>query len=107
MLMKNNMRMLPYLLINAVAFYLIPILIKDTGSAMFVLLIGIPWICLITAVVFGVRNSFNWIYPIAVALLFAPTIFIFYNASAWVYIIGYGAIAFAGNLIGTLFKPKK
>lgn len=86
--MKNNSRMLPYLLINAVAFYLVPILIKDTGSAMFILLIGIPWICLVVAIGYGFRNSFSWIYPLAVALLFAPTIFIFYNSSAWVYIIG-------------------
>ncbi len=101
--MKNSLRMLPYLIVNAVAFYLLPIMIKDTGTAMGVMLIGIPVICFVTAIVFGVKNSFKWLYPVAVALIFAPTIFIFYNSTAWVYIIAYGVIAFVGNFIGKLF----
>jgi hypothetical protein len=104
--MKNYLKALPYLVINAVAFYLFPILIKDTGSAMVIMLIGIPVLCFGAAVVFGVKNSFKWYYPAAVALLFVPTIFIFYNSTAWVYIIAYGLIALAGNYIGKLFfKP--
>ena len=105
--MKINSRMLPYLLINAATFYLAPLLIQDTGTAMVFLLVGIPAICLVTAILFGRRYSFHWLYPIGVALLFASTVFIFYNKSAWVYIISYGLIALAGNVICALLLKSK
>lgn len=98
--MKTNFKVLPYLFVNIIAFYLLPLIIKDTGRAMVVMLIGIPLICFITSVVFGMKHSFNLLYPITVALIFAPTIFIFYNSTAWVYIIVYGVIALIGNFIG-------
>ncbi len=101
--MKNNVKVLPYLLVNIVAFYLLPAVIKDTGSGMTAMLIAIPLICFVIALVFGIKHSFNLLYPMAVALLFAPTIFIFYNSTAWVYIILYGVIALLGNFIGKLF----
>ena len=95
--------MIPYLIVNIIAFYLLPIIIKDTGSAMAVMLFGIPLICLLTAIFYGIKNSFNFIYPLIVAILFAPTIFIFYNSSASVYVIGYGITALVGNFVGKLF----
>lgn len=98
--MKTNFKVLPYLFVNIIAFYLLPLIIKDTGGAMVVMLIGIPLICFITSVIFGMKHSFNLLYPITVALIFAPTIFIFYNSTAWVYIIAYGVIALIGNFIG-------
>lgn len=105
--MKASLRLLPYLLVNAVAFYLAPLLIQDTGSAMLVMLIGTPVICFVTAIAFGAKNSFNLIYPLAVALLFVPAIFIVYNKSATIYVLVYGTVALVGNLIGKLFhKPK-
>ena len=103
-----NFKIVPYLLVNSIAFYLLPGMIKDTGSAIFVMLMGIPVICFVTSIVFGVKHSFKWFYPIIVALLFTPTLFIFYNATAWVYIMIYGGIALIGNLIGKVFsKPEK
>lgn len=104
--MKAYLKMTPCLLVNALAFYLIPLIIQDTGSAMLVMLLVLPFICFFTSIVFGVRNSFNWVYPLAVALLFAPTIFIYYNESAAVYIVAYCIIALVGNLIGKLFHNR-
>ena len=40
--MKKFKKMLPYLIINAIVFYLTPFMIKDTGSGMLILLIGFP-----------------------------------------------------------------
>ena len=101
--MKSYLRMIPYLLVNTLAFYLLPLIMQDTGSAMFVMLVGLPVSCFSTSIVFGARNSFNGFYPLAVALLFTPTIFVFYNESAAFYIVVYGIIALVGNLIGKLF----
>ena len=89
-------------------FYLLPLLIRDTGSAMLILLIAIPLICFICSTIYGIKKGFNILYSAIVSVLFVPSIFIFYNLSAWGYIIGYGIIALIGNAIGALiFKYSK
>ena len=92
-----------YYLIIFIAFYLVPILIKDTGSGMFILLIVIP---LITSIIYGLRNTFDFIYPLIVAILFIPTLFIYYNTSALVYVIAYSMIAVIGELLGKTLQRK-
>ena len=82
--MKKLKSMLPYLLVIVLDFYLLPFLIKDTGSAMMMLLVVVPLICFVCSLSYGINNSFNWLYAMIVAVLFAPTILIFYNSSAWV-----------------------
>lgn len=57
--MKKFKKMLPYLIVNVIAFYLTPFLIKDTGSGMLILLIGFPIICFIVALIYGIKNSFQ------------------------------------------------
>lgn len=42
-------------------------------------------------------------YAVITAVLFIPSIFIYYNTSACVYMIGYGIIALLGNLVSRLF----
>lgn len=95
-----------YYLIIFIAFYLVPILIKDTGSGMFILLIVIPLITLITSIIYGFRNTFDFIYPLLVAILFIPTLFIYYNTSALVYVIAYSMIAVIGELLGKTLQRK-
>ena len=89
-----------FFLINIALFYILPSLIMDTGSAIIVLLVILPLSCLFVAVIYGSLNSFHIAYPLLVALAFTPTIWIFFNESAWVYIPAYGGIALIGNLIG-------
>lgn len=95
-----------YYFIIFIAFYIVPMLIKDTGSGMFILLIVIPLITLITSIIYGLRNTFDFIYPLLVAILFIPTLFIYYNISAWVYIIAYSLIALIGEILGKTLQKK-
>lgn len=95
-----------YYLIILIAFYLVPIRITDTGSGMAILLIVIPLIALITSLIYGLRNTFDFIYPLVVAIMFIPTLFIYYNTSAWVYIISYSLIALIGELLGKTLQKK-
>ena len=87
-------------------FYVIPRFIKDTGSAVIVMLMIIPLICLITSVFYGIRNGFDFWYILIAAIMFTPSIFMFYNSSAWVYVIGYAVIALLGNLIALPLRKK-
>lgn len=95
-----------YYFIILIAFYIVPMLIKDTGSGMFILLIVIPLITLITSIIYGLRNTVDFIYPLLVAILFIPTLFIYYNTSAWVYVIAYSMIAVIGELLGKTLQKK-
>ena len=101
--LKKNVDFYLLLLID---FYIIPLVIKDTGSAMAVMLIIIPLICLITSVFYGIRNGFDFWYILSVAIIFIPSIFIFYNSSAWVYTVGYAIIALFGNLIALALRKR-
>lgn len=89
------------------AFYLLPFLIRDTGSAMFTLLILMPLIVWILSGIYCVRFGFSFKFSLLVGLLFLPSIFLHYNESAWVYIFGYAAVSLFGQGIGSLIRIKK
>lgn len=104
--MEKLKQMLPYLLIMIGIFYVSPMLIIDTGSGMFILLVLVPLACLLTSLAYGFKNSFTLTFPILVMLIFIPSIFIFYNESAIVYVFAYGAISLVGSFLGASFTGK-
>lgn len=104
--MEKLKQMLPYLLIMIGIFYILPMLIIDTGSGMFILLVLVPLACLLTSLAYGFKNSFTLTFPILVMLIFIPSIFIFYNDSAIVYVFAYGAISLFGSFVGASFTGK-
>lgn len=97
--------MLLYLLAIAITFYLLPLIFAgSTGSAMVLLLIATPIICLITAILYSLRYGFRWQYCLLVAILFLPTIAIFYNKSAFIYSAIFGGLSLVGNIVGALLR---
>ncbi len=99
--------LLPYIAVLAVDFYLLPFLMKDTGTAMLLLLVVMPLAAFVTAVVYGLRNGVSLLLPLAAVVLFIPTIFIHYNSSAWVYAVVYMAVVLAGTGLGRAFYGKR
>lgn len=87
-------------------FYVIPWFIKDTGSAMIVMLGMIPMVCFVTSMMYGIRNGFDFWYAFIVAILFIPAIFMFYNSSAWIYVVVYAGIALLGNFIALPLRKR-
>ena len=104
--MEKLKQMLPYLLIMIGIFYILPMLIIDTGSGMFILLVLVPLACLLTSLAYGFKNSFTLTFPILVMLIFIPSIFIFYNDSAIVYVFAYGIISLVGSFVGASLSGK-
>lgn len=102
--MEKLRNILPYLIINILIFYLLPLLIIDTGSGMFIMLMLMPILCLGVSFCYGIKRGFSFYYPIVTMIIFVPTIFIYYNDSAIIYIFIYGALSLAGSFIGDLFK---
>ena len=102
--MKKIREMSVYLIVITLAFYVLPAFINDTGTGIFFLIILTPIICFVTSIIYGIRHSFNLIFLLLIMILFIPTIFIFYNESAAIYVLIYGIIATIGNLLGSLIK---
>ena len=100
--MKNIQNSFPYLFIMVLAFYGFPFI--DQESGMLTLLILFPIVCFLVALVYGVKHSFSLVYSIIVMALFIPTIFIFYNETASIYVGMYGVISIVGNLLGSFVK---
>lgn len=97
-------RLLPFL--GILAFYLFPLLIRDTGSAMLMLLVAMPAACFACSLVYGLLYRTLWLFPVLAAILFVPTIFLYYNSSAWVYAPIYGVVALIGAWIGRMISKK-
>ena len=103
---KKLTALLPYVVILGLDFYLLPLLAGDTGPAMLLMLCVMPLAALISALVCGMRTGFGLILPAAALLLFIPTIFIYYNSSAWIYAPVYAAVVLIGTGIGGAFHRK-
>jgi len=99
--------LIPCLVFDALTFYLLPCIIRDTGSAMFVLLLLMPLLIFLGAVAHGIFRGFFWPLPLACMILFMPTVWIFYNASAWIYTPVFGVIALLGSGLGAIFHKRK
>ena len=105
-IMNKLKKNIVYYILLLLDFYVIPWFIKDTGSGMVVMLMIIPLVCLVTSIFYGIRNGFDFWYILIVAIMFIPSIFIFYNYTAWVYVVAYTIIATLGNLIALPFRKR-
>ena len=94
------LNMLPYLIVLVVDFYLLPVAAQNTGAAMLLMLCVMPLVAIVTGVAYGLRNGFSLLLSLMALILFIPTIFIYYNASACVYAPFYAVIVLVGNGIG-------
>ena len=59
-----------------------------------------PLYLYISSVVLGIKHGFCSIYAVAAAVLFLPTLLIYFTANAWIAALIYGGIALAGNAMG-------
>ena len=106
--MKTNLTaLLPCVILLGLDFYLLPLLAKDTGTAMLLMLCVMPLAALLSGVLYGIRNGFSVFPAVTAGVLFIPSIFIYYNASAWVYAIAYAVVVLAGTGIGAAFYGRK
>lgn len=107
MMNKRLIALIPYAVVLVADFYLLPCLIKNTSIAILMMLCIIPLIAFSCSVIYGVRQGFDYLMPMIAVILFFPTIFIYYNESAWIYVIIYGIVTFIGNGIGNTFYQKR
>ena len=104
---RKNIALLLSSLILAADFFLLPLLIQDTGSAMVIMLALSPLIVFIAAACSGLWAGFDWRLAVVTAVLFTPSIFRYYNESAWVYAPGYAAVAQGANALGAWLRKSR
>ncbi len=112
--MKSNLperlkRALPFLIITIGVYTALPFAAIATGSGT-VYVIGVPLLdcCIVSAIGFfyGKSNGRDPLMPLCSALLFLPIMFIFYNFSAWIYLILLPIFCYFGQCMGNLYRKR-
>lgn len=85
-----------YSVVIALAYYILPLAVVDTGSAMFMMLGALPMITILVSFCYGISKHHTWLFPFIVMLLFLPVVYIYLNSSALVYVIVYGVLSCIG-----------
>lgn len=100
--MKKYIKEIVILFIQLFMFYIFPLfmfLYEPIGTVMMILLITFILSIIITIIS---KNKIKYLYPIIIAILFIPSVFIYYNESALVHSIWYLVVSAIGLLIGSI-----
>ena len=62
---------------------------------------------LISSIIMSKKYGFNILIVLLIAVLFIPTVLIYYNETALIYAIIYFILAFIGGFMGNLFYKRK
>ena len=98
--MKKYLKEIIIVLLQLFMFYIFPLFAGPTDTMGMVLLIILATLLLATILGIISNNKIKYCYPILVALLFIPSIWIYYNESALIHSVWYLVISAIGLLIG-------
>lgn len=102
--MKKNLKEIIILIIQLIMFYLFPLTAGPT-DVMGMIIILIMSVFILSIIIGALsKEKFKYLYPIIVAILFIPSIFIYYNESALIHALWYLIISCIGLLIGVISK---
>lgn len=102
--------LMPYLFITEIVYYIVPmvaIVLNIFELLVFSMVVLFPIVTFVCALMSAKKYGFSWIYTITISVLFIPTVFIYYNLSALVYLLMYATASILGNMIGDFIKKKK
>lgn len=102
--MKKHTRELIFLLLQAAAFYLFPPFSLSFGPMGRVLMLLIFTFLLSVLMGLFSASGLKYLFPAAAALLFLPSVFLYYNESALVHALWYFVISCAGLLPASLAR---
>ena len=99
--MKKYLGEIIILALQLFMFYIFPLFAGPTDAIGMVLLILLSTILLASILMQVSKNKIKYLYPIVIAILFIPSVFIYYNESALVHALWYLVTSSIGMLIGT------
>ena len=102
--MKKYIKETIVLFLQLFMFYVFPLFAGPTDAMAMVFLILCSTV-LLGVVIGGVsKNGVKYLYPVAIAILFIPSVFIYYNESALVHAVWYLVTSSIGLLVGTVIR---
>ena len=91
------------IVVQLAVFYILPLAAGPTDTMGLVILM--LWLTLVMSFLAGLfYQRIKYCYPVIVSVVFAPTIFMYYNSTATVHILWYFVSSLAGVLAGSLFR---
>ena len=105
--MKKNLKEIIVCLLQILIFYLLPIRMKNFGPIGLVLLLLISTFILSIIIASISKNKIKYCYPLFVAIMFLPTILLYYNESALIHSIWYLVVSTIGMFLGTIINILK
>ena len=102
--MKKYLTEIIILIIQLFFFYIMPLTAGPTDTMGLVVLIILA--TFILSIILGSvsNNKIKFCYPLVVAIIFIPTVFIYYNESALIHSSWYLVDSIFGMLIGTIIN---
>lgn len=102
--MKKYLKEIIILLLQIFIFYILPLLAGPADTMGLIVLIIIT--TFILSLILGIisKERIKYIYPIIISIIFIPTIFIYYNNSAMIYILWFLIDSYIGLIIGIIIS---
>lgn len=102
--MKKYFKEAIIVLLQLFMFYIFPSFAGPTDVMGMVVLIIVATFILSLLLGIMSKSGFKYFYPALIAVLFVPSVFIYYNDSALIHAVWYLVISSAGLLSGTLIN---
>ena len=100
--MKKYLKEIIILIFQLYMFYISPLFAGPADTIGMVLLIILATLLLSIIIGSISKEKIKYLYPIIVAILFVPSIFIYYNESALIHSVWYLVVSSIGLLVGTI-----
>ena len=102
--MKKYLKEIIILIIQLIVFYLLPLTAGPADTMGLIVLIILS--TFILSLILGIisKEKTKYLYPIIISIIFIPTVFIYYNDTALIYILWYLVDSYIGLLIGSSIR---
>ena len=102
--MKKYLKEIIILLIQLGMFYIFPMFAGPTDAIGMVFLILLATFILSIIIASISNQKIKYFYPIIIAVVFIPSVFIYYNESALIHSLWYFIVSLIGLIIGSILN---
>ena len=93
-------------ILQFIVFYIYPIFaIKKDPIGMVMLMLAFTFVLSFILGIFS-KKKIKFVYPVIYAIMFIPTVFIYYNESAMIHSIWYLTMSLLGIFVGTSIQTR-
>lgn len=100
--MKKYLKETITILIQILIFYIFPLFAGPTDAMGMVVLMLLATLVLSLILTIISKEKIKYLYPLVVAIIFVPSIFIYYNESALIHSLWYFVSSLLGTILGII-----